>query len=267
MALEVAPLVADGAQRALLPVLLDGHRLAERCLVVNIERDEHILVVEQVCHGGIAPHGGLHLATVDATKACEVDKGGLALQTCCRHACLIRGEARVNGVAVEVKVLCGDRRREGADGLERSTPQARHHVDGERQRCEGKEKLRHVGAAALVVMGEVVHAEQIEAQQREEHDPEGEEGLAVKDMPAVGQVGNRQKLEGERQLNEAQRHLYDVHPAARLGCRLEQRGEKGEQGEGYGKGQGEAEHADGGCHDGSLCAHSHEQEADDGTCA
>ena len=78
-------------------------------------------------------------------------------------------------------------------------------------------------------MREVEQSEQIETEQREECNPEGEECLAVEDVPAVSEVGYREELQGECQLYETECHLQHVHPTARLRCRLEQCREHGEQ--------------------------------------
>ena len=92
IALQVAPLVAHGAQRATGAVGLgDLDVLGQRGLVVDKERDEHVVLGEPVGHGGVGPHGGLHLAAVHAAEAREVDHHGLALGAGGGHAFLVVG--------------------------------------------------------------------------------------------------------------------------------------------------------------------------------
>lgn len=54
-------------------------------------------------------------------------------------------------------------------------------------------------------MAEVESAEQVEAKQTEDDDPEGEECLAVEDMPAVGEIGYRKEFQRQSQFEEAEK--------------------------------------------------------------
>ena len=86
-------------------------------------------------------------------------------------------------------------------------------------------------------------------------------------MPAVGQIGHGEELQGEGQFYEAEYNLQRVHPSARLRCRLQPGGEHGKEGERQGQCQCKAEHADGGCQPVACCGGLDEQHAYDGGCA
>lgn len=64
----------------------------------------------------------------------------------------------------------------------------------------------------LVVVRELDDAPQVEAEAAEEGYPQGEEGFAVEEVPAVGEVGHAEELQGEGQLDEAEGYLDGVHP-------------------------------------------------------
>ena len=103
--LQIAPLVADGAQGSLLSVEAHLDGFCQRRLVIYIERDEHVLVVEHICHGGVGPYGSLHLAAVDAAEAGKVDEHRLALCLGSRHSLFIGVVMGFYGLGVEVEVL------------------------------------------------------------------------------------------------------------------------------------------------------------------
>ena len=156
---------------------------------------------------------------------------------------------------------------EGADSFERCTPKTWYHIDGESQGNHSKEELWHVGAVLRVVVRELEPTEEVDSKQTEDDNPQTEEHLAVEDVPAVGKVGNGEELQGESQLDETEHNLNNVHPSTRLWSRLQEAWEHGEQCERYGKGDGEAKHADGWCKYAALCGNGYEKEADDWTCA
>ena len=64
-------------------------------------------------------------------------------------------------------------------------------------------------------------AAEVGTEEGEDDDPEGEENLAVEDMPAVGQIGYGEEFQGKGQFDEAEHNLQGVHPRARLRCRLQ----------------------------------------------
>ena len=266
-ALQVAPLVAHGAECGGLSAFLHLDGLGEGGFFVDVEGDEHIVLHEEVAHLGVVPHGEFHFTAVHAAMAGKVDHYGFAHALSISHAGFVVAEFGLNLDGVEVEVLRGNGRGEGADGLDRCAPQAGHHVDGKGERGQGQEEAGHRGVVlVLVVVGELDAAQQVDAEQGEEHYPEGEEGFAVEQMPTVGEVGHREELEGEGQFEEAQHHLHHVEPAAALGRTLEPRGEEGEEGERQGQGYGETEHADGGSKRRTAArADLNKQEADDGT--
>ena len=68
---------------------------------------------------------------------------------------------------------------------------------------------------------ELEPATEVGAEEGEDDDPEGEEDLAVEDMPAVGQIGYGEEFQGKGQFDEAEHDFEGVHPGARLRCRLE----------------------------------------------
>ena len=49
----------------------------------------------------------------------------------------------------------------------------------------------------------------------------GEEGLAVEDVPAIGEVSHREELERKGQFYKGEHHLHGIHPATALGGRLD----------------------------------------------
>ena len=116
-------------------------------------------------------------------------------------------------------------------------------------------------------MREFEPSQEIYSEQTEDHYPQGEECLAVEDMPSIGKVGHRQELQSEGEFDESQYHLHHIHPSSRFRCRFQQTWEHGEESERNGKGDGKSEHTDGGGEDAALSAHCHKQESDDRTCA
>src|SRR3712207_2660968 len=89
MALQIAPLVAHCAQYPRLSLLLHLDVFGQRCLVVDEQRYEHVVLGEPIGHLGIGPYGGFHLPTVHATEPCKVDKYRLSLRFSSRHALLV----------------------------------------------------------------------------------------------------------------------------------------------------------------------------------
>ena len=113
----------------------------------------------------------------------------------------------------KVEVLRVDGRGEGADRLAGCAPQSREHIDGEGQRTQSQHDGRYRHRFLLRgVVRELEPADEVKAQQTEEHDPDGQEGLTVEDVPAVSEVGHREEFQRERQFDEAQDHLDHVHP-------------------------------------------------------
>ena len=94
-------------------------------------------------------------------------------------------------------------------------------------------------------MRETYPANEVASEEGEEDYPEGEEHLAVEQMPAVCKVGYGEELQGEGYLYKAESNLYAVHPVTRFRHGLEPRWEDGKEGEWQGKGEGEAEHSHG----------------------
>ena len=121
-ALQIAPLVANSAQCALLAVLCNFYGLGQGSLVVHIEGDEDILVVQYVCHLWIAPYGSLHFAAVDAAKARKVNDDGLAFSLCSSHTLFVVRKSGLDTTTIEIEVLGVHGRCESADGLAGSTP-------------------------------------------------------------------------------------------------------------------------------------------------
>ena len=80
-------------------------------------------------------------------------------------------------------------------------------------------------------MWQTDEAEEVEAEEEEDHDPEAEEYLTVEDAPAVCKVSYREELEGQCQLSEAENDLHHIEPAAALWHTLEHAWEECEQGE------------------------------------
>src|SRR5574344_1375848 len=57
-ALQITPLVTDGAQGALLPVFDNLYRRCERLFVVHIKRNEHVIFLQLVGNSRVGPYGG-----------------------------------------------------------------------------------------------------------------------------------------------------------------------------------------------------------------
>ena len=107
--LEVAPAVADGAERHVDTVLLDGQFLRQGSLLVNVERNEHILLPHQFCHLGVCPDGGLHLAAVHAAVAGEVKHHGHSMSLGVCHSLVVVVKVSLYGSISKTEVLCAHR--------------------------------------------------------------------------------------------------------------------------------------------------------------
>ena len=106
MTLQVAPFGTDGAEGFLLALGIgDDHRFLQGRLVVDVERNQHIVFLEDVGHAGIVPDRGLHLTTVDAAEAGEVDEDGFALGAGGCHTGIIVIVFGLDDGGVEVEVL------------------------------------------------------------------------------------------------------------------------------------------------------------------
>ena len=114
--------------------------------------------------------------------------------------------------AVEVEVLGCQRWSERADALEGRAPQAWNEVGREREGGHGEEEAEHRHVLGGRVVAETDLAEEVDAQEDEEHNPDGEEYLAVEDAPAVGEVGDGEEFKREDELDEAQDDLDGVEP-------------------------------------------------------
>ena len=101
----------------------------------------------------------------------------------------------------------------------------------------------------IVVAGELNPAEEVGAQETKDGNPKGKEGFAVQNMPTVSQIGHAEELQGESQFDEAQNHLYHVHPATTLWGFLQHGGEEREEREGKSQSNGETQHSDSGVED------------------
>ena len=170
------------------------------------------------------------------------------------HTKVVVVELCMHLVGVEVKVLCAHRWREGADGFERCAPQSRHHVDGKRQGSQRKEEARNAYLSIVIVVWELNLTQQVEGKQGEEGYPNGEEGFAIEDAPAISQIGHREELQREGKLYEAKGNLNNIHPSTRLRHALKPCGEESKQGEGQRQSDGKSKHTNGGCKDASTGA-------------
>ena len=267
--MQVAPFVANGAQARFLSVFHHGDGLRQACLVVDIERNEHVVLQKQIAHFGIVPNGHFHLSAVDTTVASEINQHGASRFAGIGHAGVVVGEFGFNLHRVEVEVLCAHWRSEGADRLAGSAPKSRHHVDGERERAEGNEEARHAHVVfVFVIVRKFDFAQEVETEKGEDGNPEGEERFAVEQVPAVCQVGHGEEFQGEGEFKETQCHLHHIEPTAALGRTLEPCREEGEEGERQRQCEGETKHADsGGKGRTATGADFNEQETDDGACA
>ena len=214
--LQVAPFVAHGAQCPLLAIEGHFHGFGQRSLVVHVERDEHIVLVQDVGHAGIRPYGSLHLAAVHAAKSGKVEQHGLALCLSGCHTQFIVLVVCLHRLGVQVEVLRVHRRRKGADGLAGSTPESGNHVDGKGDGAQTQHDAGHghglVDVATDSVFLKLKLADKIEAQRTEDDDPERDKHLSIQYMPAVSQVGHGEKLQRECQFDKAQYHLDGGHP-------------------------------------------------------
>ena len=183
------------------------------------------------------------------------------------HALVVVVEAGAHFVVIQVEILRLEGWGKGTDSFQRSAPQAGHHVDGEGQRRQCQEEAGNADARLVAVVRELQLPKQVKAEQAEQHNPQRQEGLAVQQMPAVGQVGYRKEFQREGQFEESERDFYRVHPPAGPGHRLEPRGEQGEQREGQSQGERESQHAQRGCHYAAGGGYFHQEEAYDGACA
>ena len=105
-----------------------------------MQGDEDVFVIDYVCHSGVCPYCGFHLAAVDASEACEIkhDRHAVLLGVC--HSLIIILEAWRHVLAVEVEVLGIDGWCKGADCLAGCSPEAGYHVDCKGECCESCHK-------------------------------------------------------------------------------------------------------------------------------
>ena len=217
MALQIAPLRTDSAQHAGIALLI-GHLegLGQWCLVVNEQRNEHIVVTKLIGHARIGPHGSLHLATVHAAEAGEVDEYRLSLGTGGCHALFIVGKSGFDSLGILVEILCVDGRGEGAHGLAGSSPESGNHIDGKGKRDEATHDAEHrhglMDVATNLVFLELQPTHEVSTQQTKNDDPQRQEHLTVEQVPAIGKVGHGEEFQCESQLNEAQHNLNSGHP-------------------------------------------------------
>src|SRR3712207_7602943 len=59
-------------------------------------------------------------------------------------------------------------------------------------------------------------SQQIKTKQSKNHNPQRQKSFPVKNSPAVGQIGNRQELQGKSQLQESKRDFDHIHPPSRF---------------------------------------------------
>ena len=168
-------------------------------------------------------------------------------------------------IIVKVEILRLHGRRKGTDRLQRRSPQTGNHIHRKRQRGQRHEETEHADLRIVIIVRELDFAQQVEAQQRKKHNPQGEERLTVEDAPAVSQIGHRKEFQGKGQLQEAERHLDDVHPSTGLGHGLQPGREQGKQRERQCQSYGKAQHADGGSHHAARRGNLHQQESDNGS--
>ena len=263
--MQVAPLVAEGTERAFLAVFCHLDIFRKWSLVVHVESNQYIVVLNELAHLLVSPYGQFHLTAVYTTITCKVEHHRLAIATGIFHTGIEIVELSMYFVLIEVEVLSVHRRSECADRLQRSTPQARHHIYSEGQRAESHEEARYADGSIVVIVWELDFAQEVEAHQAENHNPQSEEGFAVEDAPSVSQVGNRQELQGKCQFQETESHLNHVHPATRFRHLLQPRWEHGEEGERQSQCQGKAQHTDGRSYHTAGCRYFYEQETDDRT--
>ena len=93
-------------------------------------------------------------------------------------------------------------------------------------------------------MLEADFAQQVQAQERKAHNPDGQVHLPVQQVPVVGLVRRAQEFKAQGHLNKAQHHFDAVEPAAALGKLFEHRREEGQEGKRQGKGNAEGQHGD-----------------------
>ena len=175
----------------------------ERFLVIDHQGDEHIILIDGALDFRIGEHGGFHLAAVHAAEAGEVDKDWFIEFGSEFHAFLITVDLSVDVTFIEVEVLGIDRRSESGDVLERSSPEARNHVYCESEGDQGQREACQTDFLHFVVVRKSEFAEEVEAEECEDHDPERYEHLAVEDTPSVSKVGDGEELEGKSQLEES----------------------------------------------------------------
>ena len=164
----------------------------------------------------VSPYGSLHLTAVDTTKTRKVDEHRLVLSLGSSHTLLIIGKTGLYNLGVEVKVLRVDGRRKGTHSLTWGSPQTRYHINGKGQRHQATHDTDHrhrfMQVATYFVALELQPTTQICTQQTEDNNPQGEKHLAIQQMPAIGQVGYGEELQGKCQFYETQYHLDGIHP-------------------------------------------------------
>ena len=228
----------------------------------------------------------------------DIDKDGLSGGLGGRQALFQREIARqvvgdVEAVAVRVRrgggscsgslplgivgydeILGADRREIAREGLQRRAEHARNHIHDEGEHGDGERKTRDADLFHLLIVRKADLPEQVEAQQGEDHDPDGEVHFPVQQAPVVGLVRDGEELEAESDFHEAHHDLHGVQPGAALHFLQELR-EQSEDGEGEGEGHREGKHGDhrrpelalGGldqdrAHDGTRAGEGHQHEGE-----
>ena len=101
MALQIAPLRSDGAQRLRVAFGV-GHfkRFGERRLVIDEQRNQHVVFLQNVGHTRVGPHGSLHFPTIHASEAREIDERGLSFGFRGGHTLFVVGETSLNSFCI-----------------------------------------------------------------------------------------------------------------------------------------------------------------------
>ena len=98
-----------------------------------------------------------------------------------RHTLIIIIETGFHLIVIQIEILGLHGRGKGADGLAGSAPQSGHHIQGEREGEQAGKETGDAGAMVhndlarliifILIVGEAYPANQIGAQQGEQHNP------------------------------------------------------------------------------------------------
>ena len=142
------------------------------------------------------------------------------------------------------KVVRRERWQISRQRLQRCAPHTRNHIYHESKYADSQCQTAYAEVLNFAVVRKLDLAQEVQAEQREDHNPNCEIDLAIEQIPVVNLVGNTEELEAECHLDKAKHNLHRVEPAAALWQLLQQRREECKECKWQRKGCRECQHCD-----------------------